>query len=42
MSTGSIEVQVNSLEILNKADELPFRPYSKSNPTVRIKLEYLH
>ena len=34
MSTGSIEVEVESLEILNKAVDLPFLPYSKATTNV--------
>ena len=30
MDTGSIEVQIVSMKVLNKTEDLPFLPYSRA------------
>ena len=42
MLTGSIEVHVDSLKVLNKADELPFLPYSKATANVSPKSRFVN
>lgn len=40
MTTGEIEVQVESLEILSKAQELPFLPHGAITATEDLRLKY--
>jgi aspartyl-tRNA synthetase len=40
MATGEVELQVETLEILSKADEPPFLPHGKVEATEDLKLKY--
>ena len=36
MDTGSIEVQIVSMKVLNKTEDLPFLPYSRATDVSNI------
>ncbi|KAI9137559.1 tRNA synthetases class II-domain-containing protein [Paraphysoderma sedebokerense] len=40
LSTGEIEVEIEKLQILNKADHLPYRVFKDSIPNEDIRLQY--